>query len=351
MRPLHPSGCCVIIMSRSILECLIEPLRQYEIWKCRTMWLQKYNCFLVICAFLQSVVHGGGEICKFPFGGSNNAIYHCENLSDLEVVDKIPKNVKTILFEDSNLQHIHGYAFFRLGQTLITLDIHNSQVASIDANAFAGLRNLETLLLYGNDLSYVYADWFTDLPNLRTLDVSFNSIVGFEPNVSKFLPKLENFYFDGNIIESIDTTAFYYDMPKLKKVIMGNNPWIWSFRALLMHNLDLRGINHEDDWEDWKWINAVIWECHDKITSAPINDQLLNCAAMRLLTSVNEHLKFQDLTSSSDTRCHPAASTLIKCSRSISSNKTDEEAVAMSLREIFHGIKSMEYPQDKFRLQ
>lgn len=121
----------------------------------------------------------------------------------------------------------HRVAFVRFGSTLTHLDLHESGIKSIDVQAFVGLRNLQKLVLWGNNLTYIQSEWFIGLQNLRNLDISFNKIVEIDPRTFQLLPNLENFAFDYNQLSYIHFDQLAW-LGKLKRAKFGKNPWTWT---------------------------------------------------------------------------------------------------------------------------
>lgn len=122
---------------------------------------------------------------------------------------------------------IRRQAFVRFGGTLRVLDLHEDNIKVLDRQVFNGLINLNELILWGNKLTWVISDWFVNLYNLRTLDLSFNQIDNIDYNVFPLLPRVENFYIDYNELKAIDFNMFGY-MTSLKKIKFGKNPWNWG---------------------------------------------------------------------------------------------------------------------------
>ena len=80
------------------------------------------------------------------------------------------------------------------GMPLLTqLDLHHNPIEDLPPNVFAGLSNLEHLVVIGTALQSIANEHFAGLPKLRTLDLSFNRYLRFDKTelVSLSLDRLD----------------------------------------------------------------------------------------------------------------------------------------------------------------
>ncbi|XP_034937631.1 peroxidasin homolog [Chelonus insularis] len=231
--------------------------------------------------------------CNYLF----NTSYVCFNITSLGVLDKSPINVTSIKISESNLVNIPGYTFVKFGQTLLSLDLHKSGINAIETNAFFGLAYLEKLVLWGNNLVRVSAEWFIYPTNIRHLDLSFNQINDvMDVNFFYLLPRLENLYLDNNKLMTIDYNVFYL-MPYLKNVQIGNNPWQWKYRILLMWNLNNKMVANDEIWDDWEWISHAVRQCKEENHDLLIENNVLYCAFRNILDFLITQMSHTNSTS------------------------------------------------------
>ncbi|XP_012278087.1 SLIT and NTRK-like protein 6 [Orussus abietinus] len=278
----------------------------------------------------------------------NNVHFFCMNSKTLSDVDYAWNNSTKITIVESDIPNITSNTFARFGGTLVILDLHESRIQSIDTLGFSGLHRLQNLVLQGNKLTWIQADWFRSLHNLRLLDLSFNDIQGIELGTFNLLPNLEYVYLDYNQLQYLDPNLFS-SLPKLQGVKFGKNPLKWWIRAQISQNLEDRRVNYKDEWEDWTWLNHVARKCFES-SKAPSNDEILDCAVEKLLQFTFENFRTSvsgsKLTSDSN-QCFTEVSNLLRCPQS-SSNVTKKTRARKALQGIASFLKRLEQPQGIF---
>lgn len=249
----------------------------------------------------------------------------CTGLTNLTVLKEGYSNSTSITISDSRIYNIPGYSFERFGASLVTLDLHGSDIQTISPAAFGNLTKLENLLLWGNKLTTVNYEWFLNMNvySLKTLDVSFNNISMIYDMVFTMLPNLENFYFDYNKIEIINFQMFDY-LRNLKNVKFEKNPWFWGYRAHLTWKFETMNVNYGKDWDEWEWMNAAIKECSQNGHGVIPQDTVLDCIVENLLNYTYE----LSSTEQQDTKCIREAQQLVRCMRpkNITGNTDNETA-------------------------
>ncbi|XP_015111688.1 uncharacterized protein LOC107037579 [Diachasma alloeum] len=246
--------------------------------------------------------------------------FTCVGISTLhQKFDKAYKNTTAITIQDSNLMVIPDNQFSTFGTTLKSLDIHESRIRTIETNAFWGLVYLEKLSLWGNNLTWVPADWFTHLTNLRTLDISFNSLYAIDYNIYYKLPNLNTLNIANNKLKIIDYNLIPA-MTQLRKFKFGNNPLDWSYRVLLTWQLDNQRVDYRDNWDNWDWMSSAIQECQNSGYATVPDVKLLYCGFGKLVEFLSKNVS-SPLQSSSTllNPSHPsvqAFSRLNQCVRS-----------------------------------
>lgn len=100
--------------------------------------------------------------------------------SALTSLDRLPDRTTWIQISGLRIDRLPAYAFFRFGNSLRSLDLHDCSIGTIEPGAFAGLHQLQRLTLVGNRLPAVAAHWFHDLVTLHQLVLARNGIERIE---------------------------------------------------------------------------------------------------------------------------------------------------------------------------
>lgn len=271
--------------------------------------------------------------------GVNTVEFQCAEVTDLSKLDDARSNTTDIEISESNIPYLYGHVFARFGATLVTLDLHKSNIESIDSLAFIGLTKLQKLILWGNRLRSVPRDWFVNAYSLKTLDLSFNNIEWIDYGVFQLLPNLENFYFDYNQIKFIEYSMFAY-LKSLKNVKFEKNPLSWGYRAHLTWQLENQHVRYNEDWEDWGWMSAVIKDCSESGKGEIPKDTILDCAVGKLLDFALQI--FSTPATHQNVECTMKARQLVRCMRpKNSTGNTDNESVRRVLEDYTMILKPM----------
>ncbi|XP_012257737.2 insulin-like growth factor-binding protein complex acid labile subunit [Athalia rosae] len=269
--------------------------------------------------------------------------FGCFGVSKLTDLDKAPQNVKSIVYHTSELTNIRANAFYRFQGSLESLDMHKAGIHTIEPKAFNGLVNLRNLTLWGNNLTWVQAAWFEKLNQLRNLDLSFNAISYIEEAAFLKMGKLENFYIDYNLMVNLNWNVFSY-LGNLKRVRLGKNPWDWWFRAAITRQLDDQHVNYDSEWDNFDWINHVIWNCVEVHQARNDDDSVLDCASAYLL---QERSKVADQTQR-NTVCSLETAELYNCASRYDPVQNLTITPQMAVRKMFQGFigsfKSLQNP-------
>ncbi|XP_043499768.1 peroxidasin-like [Polistes fuscatus] len=288
--------------------------------------------FLVFYLFGQTY---SKEFCRtITSTFSNRITFDCTELQTLRnYLESAQSNTTNIKIYESNLNTIEGQAFVKFSATLRVLDLHENNIKVLESRAFIGLVNLNELILWGNQLTWIIGDWFVNLYNLRTLDLSFNQIQTMDYNVFPFLPYLENFYIDYNNFQTIDYNMFAY-MVNLKRIRFGKNPWNWGYRAMLTWQMENQNVDYSSEWDDWNWMSNVIKDCTESGEGEIPKDSVIDCAVRKLLDFTYDTLHFSPIGWANDVGCAPEAKRLISCARpkNVTQN-TDYQTIRMILQD------------------
>lgn len=137
------------------------------------------------------------------------------------------------------------------GETSIDLSIENLKVLDLSYNriyfdqvmpyqSFAGLKKLEVLKLQHNNITLDYGA-FASNPQLRTLDISYNSFPYFELDFLLSVQSLQNLYLNGNGISyasQIDLTDIRSSFPALSSIGISNNKFACEVLASMIRKFD-----------------------------------------------------------------------------------------------------------------
>ena len=121
------------------------------------------------------------------------------------------KNVKELTSKQLN-------AYPNLTELIVT----DSEVKTIDPNAFIGCTKLKSLFLAKNHIHFIFPNTFRPCENLKLISLSFNKIVCIDKETFAHCHQLEKLWLDSNELSSIDTQAFR-NCRALQEVRLHNN--------------------------------------------------------------------------------------------------------------------------------
>nr|AEN71825.1 toll-like receptor 5 membrane form [Paralichthys olivaceus] len=112
-------------------------------------------------------------------------------------------------------------AIFSPLKTVVTIDISKNKINQIQRNAFNGLQgHLRILNLSSNLLGEIYSDTFANLKNLSALDLSYNHIGALGHQAFSDLPELRWLFLTGNSLRDLGSPA---SLPNLDFLLLGDN--------------------------------------------------------------------------------------------------------------------------------
>lgn len=123
------------------------------------------------------------------------------------------------------------------------LDLRSNKIKSIPPGSFAGLNQLNTLLLNHNEIGYLSRDAFSGLPELRHLYLYKNQIETIDNGTFNQLDKLEQLYLHNNFIKHLPDGVFS-NLAKLRKLRLDNNPLVCDCNLLWLSE-KLKEINEQ----------------------------------------------------------------------------------------------------------
>ena len=134
--------------------------------------------------------------------------------------------LSTLVLSGNDLDHVETSCF---PSSLTTLDISHNKITSLETDAFLVGNSLEVLDLSGNKLESIGGGLdFSDVSgskewsHLRSLNVSFNNIASVEANAFAGLTNIEQISIQKNHVATIQGTAFR-GCTKLKEIDLSGN--------------------------------------------------------------------------------------------------------------------------------
>jgi Leucine-rich repeat (LRR) protein len=149
-------------------------------------------------------------------------------------------NLQTLQLRNNTISSMDRNAFINL-QKLQTLDLANNQLTNVPSEVLQNLSNLLTLNLASNNIMIIPGDAFLGLENLKFLDLSGNRIGDIEPTGLFGLAKLQvigNFIIISAMIDLVNP---------LHRGIPNNNSLfkVAEYTWLLFDYLYKKCINHK----------------------------------------------------------------------------------------------------------
>ncbi|XP_011870892.1 PREDICTED: slit homolog 2 protein-like [Vollenhovia emeryi] len=165
--------------------------------------------------------------------------------SALTSLDRLPDRTTWIQISGLRIDRLPAYAFFRFGNSLRSLDLHDCSIGTIEPGAFAGLHQLQRLTLVGNRLPAVAAHWFGDLVALRQLVLARNGIERVEAGALRPLAgSLRHLDVRHNQLRCMPPDELAH-LRRLERVDIVGNPWYCECRRNLQRYLTDHNVGFE----------------------------------------------------------------------------------------------------------
>lgn len=190
----------------------------------------------------------------------------------MQALTLVPATAQRITILDSEIKLIPGEAFSRFADSLVYLNITNSQVAEIQAGAFGGLDELIELILSHNNIKLIKSNWIKDLKNLKKLRVWHNQITEIEPEVFDHLPHLEILDIAYNNIDHCISEESLAKLDHLKAIYLSGNPWPLRCRPPVIFHLEHNHVQIVNTWGD---SHVLVAECLAHEPHAQWDDEVL----------------------------------------------------------------------------
>lgn len=162
--------------------------------------------------------------------------------SALTSLDRLPDRSTWIEITGLRINRLPAYAFFRFGNSLRILELRDCSIDAIEPGAFAGLHQLQRLVLIGNRLPAVAAHWFSDLVALQQLVLARNAIERIEPGALRPLAdSLRHLDMRYNRLQCLSPDELTY-LRRLERLDIVGNPWNCECRRNLQRVLMDRNV-------------------------------------------------------------------------------------------------------------
>lgn len=165
--------------------------------------------------------------------------------SALTSLDRLPDRSTWIEITGLRIDRLPAYAFFRFGNSLRILELRDCSIDAIEPGAFAGLHQLQRLVLIGNRLPAVAAHWFGDLVALQQLVLARNAIERVEPGALRPLAgSLRHLDMRYNRLQCLSPEELAH-LSRLQRLDAVGNPWNCECRRNLQRALMERNVGFE----------------------------------------------------------------------------------------------------------
>lgn len=183
-----------------------------------------------------------GQCTFHQFNQGRESRWACRSVN-ISVLDQIPSSADRIDIINSHIPFVPANAFIRFSN-LTRLLFYNSSIHYVNASSFSNLHNLQWLIFLNNTMqTKVKSSWFHNLNNLTKLGLVRNAITEIEPNVFKYIPNLKHLSIQENKLECIYTKSLS-PMKYLQKVAIQGNPWKWRCQEDLTQFFEARNISY-----------------------------------------------------------------------------------------------------------
>lgn len=160
--------------------------------------------------------------------------YYYPNLLQLEIRNCDINRIEKKLFDglspmiqrlniryNSNLEIIDNDAFSNM-KRLVTLDLSNNRIESLDRRIFSGLNNLQVLCLYKNRINRIDGNVFSDLKKLTTLNLSDNQLKILDAESFVGLEYLRTLCFSNNKLSHFEF-GILVNLPRIEWINLSGN--------------------------------------------------------------------------------------------------------------------------------
>ena len=167
---------------------------------------------------------------------------------NLDQLDLTPyTRLGELILRDNKIEIITSEKFIFL-MNLYLLDLSHNRIRILESRAFAGLKNVKTLLLNNNPtLSVIESNAFVGLAKLKQLNISHSSIHRLGSSAFAGLHKLQTLIFQSNNLNVIESGAFK-DLTDLNYLDLRDNQ-IQTFKKDIFEKLTELRMLHTDSFK------------------------------------------------------------------------------------------------------
>lgn len=195
--------------------------------------LEEFNTSCISSTDLDLIIHNN-QLQKLTL--RNVASVHASHNQIKHVyIENGISNLKSLKLASNNLTNITG--IFEHLNSLETLDLSYNFVGKLNISTFAKLTNLEHLNLGHTNLSNINFGTFFHQKELKSLDISYNNLN--KMNFDVFLPylkNLESLVLDGNNLTEMEGLT-HSMFPQLSVLSISNNNFNCTYLAKLLRTL------------------------------------------------------------------------------------------------------------------
>ncbi|MBZ3885496.1 Toll-like receptor 4 [Sciurus carolinensis] len=151
-----------------------------------------------------------------------NITYQCMELNFSNIPNSIPSSVKNLDLSFNPLKCIGSHSFFNFPE-LEVLDLSRCEIQTIEDDAYEGLHKLSTLILTGNPIQSLGPGAFHGLSSLKTLVAVETKLASLGNFPIEHLTTLENLNVAHNLIHSFTLPEYFSNLPNLKRLDLSSN--------------------------------------------------------------------------------------------------------------------------------
>ncbi|CAF0996665.1 unnamed protein product [Adineta steineri] len=162
-------------------------------------------------------------ICPYPCTCFNGVV-DCKDKDLTEIPRNIPDTTIELRLEKNRIIEIPPKIFLHL-KKLRRLDISNNLIATIYPDSFAGLKSLNSLIIYRNNLKMLPSEVFSELNSLQLLLLNANKIVCVRGDTFRGLEKLSLLSLYDNQLKTLANDTFS-PLKSIQTLHLARNPFI-----------------------------------------------------------------------------------------------------------------------------
>lgn len=132
------------------------------------------------------------------------------------------EKLETLILSGNQIVEINESVLFTDLSNLKILQLDNNKLKSIKPRIFQSLKLLERLDLDRNEIENIYTDSFVGLMSVKTLWLNNNKISSIKPRTFESMKQLERLYLHKNQLDEIDPEAFV-GLVNLKILALNDN--------------------------------------------------------------------------------------------------------------------------------